>query len=180
VAALQQRQREPAPARLLAEGDQDRDHGDGDDADRRQAALVAEVASARQPNAARAGPRSAGKWVGHPTPFSTTSPPATSGNIHAHETAYAKATKDASGQSVFAPVFGASVPTRLLALVSPRNYSTPREQHRRGPPSVPVPDVVTRQPSQVRSICDSDLGGVQYAAWSVGVTAVISAWKNGA
>ena len=57
-------------------------------------------------NAARAGPNSAGRLVGQPTPFSTTSPAAANGNVHPHEIAYAKTTKDASGQNVFAPVTG--------------------------------------------------------------------------
>src|SRR6202022_3497341 len=56
--------------------------------------------SAITTNAARAGPRSDGKLVGQPIPCFTTSPAATNGNVHAHETAYAKATKTASGQNL--------------------------------------------------------------------------------
>ena len=156
VATLQQRQREAAPARLLAEGDQDHDHDDRNDADRRQAAVAAEVAPAGQlaggrrncernseesERAQRRGPPAQGHApAGHPgekvanafaTPdqrrhdergegraekrgevrrpthaLFTTSPAATNGNAHAHETAYANTTKDASGERLIAPVTG--------------------------------------------------------------------------
>ena len=53
---------------------------------------------------------SAGKWVGQPAPFLTTSPAATNGNIHAHDTAYARTTKDASGERLITPAIGSSVP----------------------------------------------------------------------
>src|SRR5213078_371073 len=66
-------------------------------------------------NAARAGPRSAGKWVGQPAPFFTTSPVATNGNAHAHETAYAKTTKDTSGERLMAPVIGSAYSSRLVS-----------------------------------------------------------------
>jgi hypothetical protein len=49
------------------------------------------------------------KWVGPPTPFFTTSPAATNGNIHAHETTYANTPKDASGERLIAPAIRSSV-----------------------------------------------------------------------
>ncbi len=50
------------------------------------------------------GPASAGTLVGQPTPVLTTSPAATSGNVHPHEIAYATATKHASGEGLLAVV----------------------------------------------------------------------------
>src|SRR5450759_2385902 len=66
-------------------------------------------------SAARAGPRSAGKWVGQPTPFFTTSPAATNGNAHAHESAYAKTTNEASGERLTPLAIGSSLLVTLRA-----------------------------------------------------------------
>ena len=43
------------------------------------------------------------------TPFLTTSPAATNGNAHAHESAYAKTTKEASGERLIALAIGSSL-----------------------------------------------------------------------
>src|SRR3954468_13357649 len=56
--------------------------------------------------AARAGPSNAGKIVGQPSPLSIRSPAATNGNAHAHETAYASTTKDASAANRAVPALG--------------------------------------------------------------------------
>jgi hypothetical protein len=76
---------------------------------RRSRTPVRPQTSAVTASAARAGPRSAGKWVGQPTPFFTTSPAATNGNAHAHESVYAKTTKEASGERLTALAIGSSL-----------------------------------------------------------------------
>ena len=45
-------------------------------------------------------------------PFFTTSPAATNGSIHAHDTAYATTTKDASRVRLITPAIGSSVLVR--------------------------------------------------------------------
>jgi hypothetical protein len=67
--------------------------------------------------------------VGHPTPALTMSPAATRGNVHPHVIAYAKATKNQSGQSPFQGLDGSDdrssavlaaawAPARLDAVVT--------------------------------------------------------------